>query len=247
MIKIEENLLENINNLVKETFNDTNKMKDFLETLSLMYNISYSNILILKSQRQDISFIISKNDVEKHKYEVKENENPLKKVARIKDKNKQYKYITQEVYDISQLNISNKIESKKSIEYIEKMLKGMCSRRGLQYEENNAMANIENIVNDIKNNCRQENLSKYNLDGYLKQIQIENSATTFVIAKKLGINTRNYNLKDICKWGIENDVNTLKESMRYIQKFTNYFILDYKTQEKINRIENTNEDEEEFE
>ena len=95
MIKIEENLLENINNLVKETFNDTNKMKDFLETLSLMYNISYSNILILKSQRQDISFIISKNDVEKHKYEVKENENPLKKVARIKDKNKQYKYITQ--------------------------------------------------------------------------------------------------------------------------------------------------------
>ena len=222
-------------------------MKDFLETLSLMCNISYSNILILKSQRQDISLIISKNDVEKHKYEVKENENPLKKVARIKDKNNQYKYITQEVYDISQLNISNKLESKKSIEYIEKMLKGMCSRRGLQYEENNAMANIENIVNDIKNNCRQENLSKYNLDGYLKQIQIENSATTFVIAKKLGINTRNYNLKDICKWGIENDVNTLKESMRYIQKFTNYFILDYKTQEKINRIENTNEDEEEFE
>lgn len=79
MIKIEENLLENINNLVKETFNDTNKMKGFLETLSLMYNISYSNILILKSQRQDISLIISKNDVEKHKYEVKENENPLKK------------------------------------------------------------------------------------------------------------------------------------------------------------------------
>ena len=35
--------------------------------------------------------------------------------------------------------------------------------------------------------------------------------------------------------------------MRYIQKFTNYFILDYKTQEKINRIENENEDEEEFE
>lgn len=26
----------------------------------------------------------------------------------------------------------------------------MCSRRGLQYEENNAIANIENIVNDIK-------------------------------------------------------------------------------------------------
>ena len=101
MIKIEENLLENINNLVKETFNDTNKMKDFLETLSLMCNISYSNILILKSQRQDISLIISKNDVEKHKYKVKENENPLKKVARIRDKNNQYKYITQEVYDIS--------------------------------------------------------------------------------------------------------------------------------------------------
>ena len=76
-----------------------------------------------------------------------------------------------------------------------------------------------------------------NVDKYASQSQAEVNATIFVVAKKLGINTRNYNLKDVCQWGIDKDTKTLKESLKYMQKFTNYFVKDFESQEKISKIE----------
>ena len=123
------------------------------------------------------------------------------------------------------------------------MLKGMCERRGLYYDPNNQMLNIESIVGDISQNTRQKNNLKYDVDKYASQSQAEVNATIFVVAKKLGINTRNYNLKDVCQWGIDKDTKTLKESLKYMQKFTNYFVKDFETQEKINKIEKQEQEE----
>lgn len=127
------------------------------------------------------------------------------------------------------------------------MLKGMCSRRGVMFETNNPMANLENIITDISNNSRMSNVPKYNVDRYARQTQNEINATIFVVARKLNINTRNYNIKSICKWGIDGDTRTLKESLKYIQKFTNYFIKDFQTQEKLHNIEQEKQEDEEFE
>lgn len=219
-------------------------MREFLKTLSNMYNTSYSNILLLKSQREDINFIASKEEFEKYKYHVKDGEKPLKIIKRIKTE-EGAKFKVSEVFDISQTDaIKNKKVYEK--EYIDKMLKGMCERRGLYYDPNNQMLNIEFIVSDISQNTRQGNTLKYEVDKFAKQSQIEVNATIFVIAKKLGINTRNYNLKDVCQWGIDKDTKTLKESLKYMQKFTNYFVKDFETQEKINKIEKQEEFEESF-
>ena len=49
-------------------------MKDFLITLSKMYNTSYSNILLLKSQRKDINQNLNKDTKQKYKINVKNNE-----------------------------------------------------------------------------------------------------------------------------------------------------------------------------
>ena len=87
MIAIEEDvqkLIESTDIMAKETFEDSKKMREFLKTLSNMYNTSYSNILLLKSQRDDINFITSKEEFEKYKYNVKEGEKPLKIIKRIK-------------------------------------------------------------------------------------------------------------------------------------------------------------------
>lgn len=58
---------------------------------------------------------------------------------------------------------------------------------------------------------------------------------------------KDYDLKNICKWGIDKDTKVLKESLRYMQKYTNYFIQDFQTQEKLHKIENKKQKDEEFE
>ena len=244
MIAIEEDvqkLIESTDVMAKETFEDSKKMREFLKTLSDMYNTSYNNILLLKSQRENINFVASKEDFEKYKYNVKEREKPLKIIKRIKTE-EGVKFKVAEVFDISQTDaIRNKKVYEK--EYIDKMLKGMCERRGLYYDPNNQMLNIESIVGDISQNTRQKNNLKYDVDKYASQSQAEVNATIFVVAKKLGINTRNYNLKDVCQWGIGKDTKTLKESLKYMQKFTNYFVKDFESQEKINKIEKQEQEE----
>lgn len=244
MIAIEEDvqkLIESTDVMAKETFEDSKKMREFLKTLSDMYNTSYNNILLLKSQRENINFVTSKEDFEKYKYNVKEREKPLKIIKRIKTE-EGVKFKVAEVFDISQTDaIRNKKVYEK--EYIDKMLKGMCERRGLYYDPNNQMLNIESIVGDISQNTRQKNNLKYDVDKYASQSQAEVNATIFVVAKKLGINTRNYNLKDVCQWGIDKDTKTLKESLKYMQKFTNYFVKDFESQEKINKIEKQEQEE----
>ena len=226
MIAIEEDvqkLIESTDVMAKETFEDSKKMREFLKTLSDMYNTSYNNILLLKSQRENINFVASKEDFEKYKYNVKEGEKPLKIIKRIKTE-EGVKFKVAEVFDISQTDaIRNKKVYEK--EYIDKML------------------NIESIVGDISQNTRQKNNLKYDVDKYASQSQAEVNATIFVVAKKLGINTRNYNLKDVCQWGIDKDTKTLKESLKYMQKFTNYFVKDFETQEKISKIEKQEQEE----
>ena len=244
MIAIEEDvqkLIDSTDIMAKETFEDSKKMREFLKTLSDMYNTSYNNILLLKSQRENINFVASKEDFEKYKYNVKEREKPLKIIKRIKTE-EGVKFKVAEVFDISQTDaIRNKKVYEK--EYIDKMLKGMCERRGLYYDPNNQMLNIESIVGDISQNTRQRNNLKYDVDKYASQSQAEVNETIFVVAKKLGINTRNYNLKDVCQWGIDKDTKTLKESLKYMQKFTNYFVKDFESQEKINKIEKQEQEE----
>lgn len=244
MIAIEEDvqkLIDSTDIMAKETFEDSKKMREFLKTLSDMYNTSYNNILLLKSQRENINFVASKEDFKKYKYNVKEGEKPLKIIKRIKTE-EGVKFKVTEVFDISQTDaIRNKKVYEK--EYIDKMLKGMCERRGLYYDPNNQMLNIESIVGDISQNTRRENTLKYNVDKFASQSQVEVDATVFSVAKKLGINTRNYNLKNVCEWGIDKDSKTLKESLRYMQKFTNYFVKDFESQEKINKIEKQEQEE----
>lgn len=239
-------MLESTDHLAKETFESQEKLKSFLLTLSKMYNTSYSNILLLKNQRDNVSFVADKEKMEKYKFHVKDNENPLKLIKRIKIEN-EVKFKIDEVYDISQTDAIRKQEKAFSKEYMETMLNGMCSRRGLTFDPNNLMLNLENIITDISNNSRPGNVAMYNVDLYASQTQAEVNATVFSVAKKININTRNYNLKDICKWGIDKDSRTLKESLKYIQKVTNYFIKDFQTQEKLYNIENEKQQDEEME
>lgn len=248
MINIEDGvqeLIDSTNELAKETFEDPKKMREFLKTLSDMYNTSYNNILLLKSQREDINFVASKEDLEKYNYNVKDGEKPLQIIKRIKtEEGAKFKIV--EVFNISQTDaIRNKKVYDK--EYVDKMLKGMCERRGLYYDSNNQMLNIESIIGDISQNTRQPNTLKYDVDKYASKCQAEVTATVFVVAKKLNINTRNYNLKDVCQWGIEKDIKTLKECLKNMQKFTNYFVKDFESQEKIYKIQNEKEEQDEME
>lgn len=236
-------ILQNLEKMIQETFSDPKKIRSFLLTLSKMYDMSYSNVLILKSQKDNVSRIISKEEVENNNYIIKDGEQPLNKIARVKDENGKYKYITKEVYDVSQLEIELPKVNKTEQNYVEKILEEMCKLRKIEYLGDNQIENISNIVNDISSNCRDDSASKYNLDLYIEQIKAENIATTFVIAKKLNVSTKNYSLKAVCDWGLDKDIKTLKESLRYIQKVTNYFIASYETQEKRNMIENMQEDE----
>ena len=212
MINVEEKVQELINStdkIAKEIFENPNKMRDFLKTLGKMYNTSYNNILLLKSQKENVSFVATKEEYQKYKYKIKDDEKPLEIIKRIK-MNNDVKFKVVEVYDISQTNaIKKKKEYKK--EYVDVILKGMCERRNLYYDPNNQMENIESIVSDISNN------------------------------------TRNYNLTEVCKWGVEKENRSLKESLKYMQKFVNYFVKDFEAQEKIYRIEHQKEDVEEME
>lgn len=213
-----------------------------------MYNTSYSNILLLKNQKEDVSFVANKKTMEECNFHIKNDENPLKIIKRVKTA-EGIQFITDEVYDISQTDAVKRQEKPYSKEYIETMLKGMCSRRGISFYPNDPMLNLENIIYNIKDNSRADSSNKYNnVEEYAKQIQVESDATKFAVAKNLNISTKNYNLKDICKWGIEKgDLPTLKESLKYIQKFTNYFMKDFRTQEKLNNMENEKQEEEELE
>ena len=237
-------ILKNLEELIQEIFSDPQKMRNFLIKQSKMYDTSYSNVLILKSQKENVSKIFSKEEVENNKYKIKDGEMPLNKISRVKDENGKYQYITKEVYDISQLDISTPKETKLDKEYVENIIKNMCKLRKIDYSADNQIENISNIVSDISSNCRNDSASKYNLDLYIEQIKAENIATTFVIAKKLNINTKNYSLKTVCDWGIDKDIKTLKESLRYIQKNSNYFNASFEMQKKRDRIENMQEEEE---
>ena len=160
--------------------------------------------------------------------------------------NNDVKFKVVEVYDISQTDaIIKKKEYKK--EYIDTILKGMCARRSLYYDTNSQMANIESIVSDISHNTRNSNIPYFDVDKYASQSQTEVIATIFAVAKKLGINTRNYNITEVCKWGVDKENRRLKESLKYMQKFVNYFVKDFESQEKIYKIEKQKEDEEEME
>ena len=240
-------ILKNLEELTQEIFSDPQKMRNFLTKQSKMYDTSYSNVLILKSQKENVSKIFSKEEVENNKYKIKDGELPLNKIARVKDENGKYQYITKEVYDISQLDISPPKETKMDKEYVENIIKNMCKLRKIDYSADNQIENISNIVSDISSNCRNDSASKYNLDLYIEQIKAENIATTFVIAKKLNISTKNYSLKPVCDWGIDKDIKTLKESLRYIQKISNYFNASFEMQKKRDRIENMQEEEDEIE
>ena len=237
-------ILKNLEELIQEIFSDPQKMRNFLTKQLKMYDTSYSNVLILKSQKENVSKTFSKEEVENNKYKIKDGELPLNKIARVKDENGKYQYITKEVYDISQLDISSPKETKLDKEYVENIIKNMCKLRKIDYSADNQIENISNIVSDISSNCRNDSVSKYNLDLYIEQIKAENIATTFVIAKKLNISTKNYSLKPVCDWGIDKDIKTLKESLRYIQKISNYFNASFEMQKKRDRIENMQEEEE---
>ena len=237
-------ILKNLEELIQETFSGPQKMRSFLATQSKMYDTSYSNVLILKSQKENVSKIFSKEEVENNNYKIKDGEMPLTKIARVKDENGKYQYITKEVYNVSQLDISTPKETKMDKEYVENIIKNMCKLRKIEYSADNQLENISNIVNDISSNCRDDSASKYNLDLYIEQIKAENIATTFVIAKKLNISTKNYSIKPVCDWGIDKDIKTLKESLRYIQKISNYFNASFEMQKKRDRIENMQEEEE---
>lgn len=240
-------MIESADHLAKETFESQEKMESFLLTLSKMYNISCSNILLLKNQKNNVSFVADKEKFEKYKIHVKDNEKPLKAIKKIKVENK-VKFKVDEVYDISQTDAIRKQEKVLSKKYIETMIKGMCLRRGFTFDPNNLMLNLENIITDInKNIVRPSNVARYNVDLYASQTQAEVNATVFSVAKKLNINTKNYNLKDICKWGIDKDSRTLKESLICIQRCTNYFIGDFQAQKMLYDIENEKRLEEEME
>lgn len=225
-------ILENLEGLIQDTFSDPQKMRDFLSTQATMYDMSYSNVLVLKAQRENVSKIIPKEVVENNNYKIKDGEQPLNKIARVKGEDNKFKYITKEVYDISQLDIDIPKKSKIDKEYVENIIKNMCKLRKIEYSQDNQIENISNIVNDISSNCRDDSASKYNLDLYIEQIKAENIATTYVIAKKLNVSTKNYSIKPVCDWGVDKDMKTLKESLRYIQKISNYFNASFETQKK---------------
>ena len=93
-------------------------------------------------------------------------------------------------------------------------------------------------------------LSKAQLDlkdGITKEWLITNGIGGYGSSTVLGINTRNYNITEVCKWGVDKENRRLKESLKYMQKFVNYFVKDFESQEKIYKIEKQKEDEEEME
>lgn len=221
-------------------------MREFLVTLSRLYNTSYSNILLLKNQKENVSFIVDKETMKKYKLHLREGEEPLKAIKRLQVDGK-VNFKIGEVFDISQTEATKKTENTFTKEYVETILNGICTRRGLTFVHNNPMENIESIIINIRDNSRPGNASSYNVEEYASQTQAEVEATIFAIAKKLNVNTRNYNLKDICKWGIDKETSVLKESLRYIQKYTNYFVKDFQKQEKLYQIENEKQEDEELE
>lgn len=239
-------MLDSTNELAKSLFDSTENMKNFLLLLSKMYNTSYSNLLLLKAQKNGVSFVADKETMKKCNFHIKDGEEPLKVIKRIKI-NDEVKFKIDKIYDISQTDAVKKQEQVYSKEYIEMMLKGMCSRRGIRFEPNNPMINLENIIINIKDNSRINTSSMYDVDQYASQTEAEVEATIFACAKTLNINTTNYDLKYICKWGIDKDPRTLKESLKYIQKYTNYFVNDFKKQEKLYNIENEKQEDEELE
>ena len=250
MIKIDEEvqgLLKSTNQLAKDTFANEDNMKDFLTTLSKLYNVSYNNILLLKTQRDELNLVASKEKFIERGINVKDNEKPLKIIKGIKS-NGEIEFKLDEVYDISQTDRSIKQNKARSKEYVENILKGMCERRNIAVEPDDSIrSKLEKIIIDIKNNTRQNDSSKNkNMEEYNKQVQVEIEGALFAVTKNLKLNTRNYNFNEICNWGKDKKDKTLKQSLKYIQKFTNYFVSDFKSQEKINASENKKEDEEEF-
>jgi len=239
-------LIDSTDSIANKLFESPQKMKQFLLNLSKMHNISYNNILLLMKQRENISYILTEDKMKQYKIYKKEGEKPLKIIKAIKEEN-DVSFKVEEVWDISQTNAIPKENKKLSKEYIETMLKGICSRREIIFEDDNIMRNLESIVMSIRDNTRPANLTKYNVDEYASQTQAEIDATIYTVAQKLNINTRNYNLNNICKWGIDKDIGELKKSLKYIQMFTNYFIKDFSKQEKLYKIENEKQEDEELE
>ena len=84
-------------------------------------------------------------------------------------------------------------------------------------------------------------------DGITKEWLITNGIGGYASSSVLGINTRNYNITEVCKWGVDKENRRLKESLKYMQKSVNYFVKDFESQEQIYTIEKQKEDEEEME
>ncbi len=99
----------------------------------------------------------------------------------------------------------------------------MCARRSLYYDTNSQMANIESIVSDISHNTRNSNIPYFDVDKYASQSQTEVIATIFAVAKKLGINTRNYNITEVCKWGVDKEKSKVKRKFEIYAKICELF------------------------
>ena len=67
-------ILQNLEKMIQETFSDPKKIRSLLSTQAKMYDMSYSNVLILKSQKDNVSRIISKEEVENNNYIIKDRE-----------------------------------------------------------------------------------------------------------------------------------------------------------------------------
>lgn len=238
-------LVKKSEELTREVFSDINKMRDFLQTLSKMYNTSFRNVLLLKSQKQDVTYVAEREIFEANGYKIKDEEQPLKYIKPIRIYN-ELKFKITEVFDISQTDMEKITKNGFDKEYVDKIIQGICSKKQLNYLRNNLMYNIENILSDISTSMDNES-NPYVVEQYAMRKQIEMDATKFVVAKYLNINTRNYNLKDICKWAVDKDIKTLMTSLKNIQKVSNYFVKEFNAQEKILAIENAKEQEEDEE
>lgn len=235
-----QGLLKSTNELAKETFKNEDNIKEFLTTLSKLYNVSYNNILLLKKQRGELKLVASKEKLKKEGINIRENEKPLKIIKAIRSREK-LEFKLKEVYDISQTDAQKANENLYSKEVINLILKGMCDRRKILFNRESTRKNIENIIIDIRNNVGKS-INKNGED----QAQVENLCATFGIIKNLKLNTRNYNLAEVCIWGNDKTDKELKNSLKNIQKLVNYFVSDFKSQEKINNNVKIN-NEEEFE
>lgn len=227
-------LIKSTNELARDTFKNKDKMKKFLDILAKVYNISSNNILLLMKQREKINKILTEEDIEMKNIQVKEGEVPLKIIKRTKDN----EYTIKRVYDITQTNILSKDNYMPTKSYIERTIKGMLENNNISFYSNaSLLENIQRFVTEISNKTREENPSNFDIDNYAKQKMVEVQASVYAICKIFNIEVNDNELKNVCTWGIDKDTKVLKESLKYIQRYTNYFMKEFRIQVNIDEIE----------